>query len=517
MAAPSNENQGLKIAVACFVMLSVVLAVTTYFGFKNYLETDKKLEDANATVSSEKKEQERLTRILNEFKDKTGFTKTEFDDLGKAITKSVEDLTKRAVAIRDASSKALADYKGAGGSLGKMEEIGQSNDAIISGLNDPARTLQSTADRLAELTNNQVLLATMLAAEFESTRKELENTNVVNKSSLDVQVDAAKTANANLMAEQEKHEKDRLGLGEKVGLLQEDTNKQAQEIAKLKNQIAQMEDDGNKQRTDLMTIVRDQRDRLLKTDKQFDVKDGTVTYVDYGRDEVRTDLRRSQGAREQMVLSIFDRKAPGLPTDRPKATIELIQVGETSSLARIVKTESSIDPIRSGDQVYSPGWDPNRPQQFALIGKMDVNRDGRDDREDLKRMIQASGGIVSYDLPPSGPEKGKLTPVIRWYVVDERGTIRPTTAREGNSVSSEEQAFLTKQTEAIKAARLEGIPPITIERLLSQLGYSYGTVTPGRVEAINRTGVDQILNPKGRVGTIPPAGETPPPEGEAPK
>lgn len=55
MAAPSNENQGLKIAVACFVMLSVILAVSTYFGFKNYSETFTKLEAANSEVSSEKK------------------------------------------------------------------------------------------------------------------------------------------------------------------------------------------------------------------------------------------------------------------------------------------------------------------------------------------------------------------------------------------------------------------------------------------------------------------------------
>ena len=38
--------------------------------------------------------------------------------------------------------------------------------------------------------------------------------------------------------------------------------------------------------------------------------------------------------------------------------------------------------------------------RFALIGKIDVNRDGKDDRQDLKRMIEDAGGIVDYDLPP---------------------------------------------------------------------------------------------------------------------
>ena len=43
--------------------------------------------------------------------------------------------------------------------------------------------------------------------------------------------------------------------------------------------------------------------------------------------------------------------------------------------------------------------------RFALIGKIDVNRDGKDDRQDLKRMIEDAGGVVDYDLPP--PEFGK--------------------------------------------------------------------------------------------------------------
>ena len=53
--------------------------------------------------------------------------------------------------------------------------------------------------------------------------------------------------------------------------------------------------------------------------------------------------------------------------------------------------------------------------RFALIGKMDVNRDGRDDRDELKRMIQEAGGVVEFDLPPAdvGKETGTLTPADR--------------------------------------------------------------------------------------------------------
>ena len=101
-------------------------------------------------------------------------------------------------------------------------------------------------------------------------------------------------------------------------------------------------------------------------------------------------------------------------------------MGEQYSRARIIKTNSSIDPIRVGDIVYSAAWSPNQPTRFALVGKMDVNRDSRDDRAELKRMIHEAGGVVDFDLPPVdlGKETGALAPRIDWYVIDDRMPLR---------------------------------------------------------------------------------------------
>jgi hypothetical protein len=506
MAAPNpNENQGLKIAVACFVMLSVILAVTTYFGFKSYGEAYKNFKTAEGDAKNERDEHAKIQRYFNDFKDKAGFPKATDEGIPKAITDYRDGVGKKVAASIEECKKAIQQYKEAGGGQAKIDELSASLDSIVGGLNDPAQTLMSQSDRLTELLGNQALISTNLALEFKTTRTILEATNGINAAKLQVATEQTSATKKDLNDEHDKHEQARQSLMAKVDALQSDTNKQAQEIASLKNLLAQQQDDFKKQNSDLRTILASQRDLLDKKDTVLDKKDGTITFVDYTRGEVRTDLTRSTGAREQMILTIFDKNAPGLPSDKPKGTIELIQVNNNGSVARIIETKSSINPMKAGDQVYSASWDPNRPLQYALMGKIDMNRDGRDDRADLKRMIESSGGIVAYDLPPSnvGPETGKLSPRITWYVVDDQIPYHPQNARELRALGSEDEGFLKKRTAAIKIAREDGIRPKPLDRLLNELGYSYNTVTPGRVEAADRKAIEGILRPKGRVGVLP--------------
>jgi hypothetical protein len=100
-------------------------------------------------------------------------------------------------------------------------------------------------------------------------------------------------------------------------------------------------------------------------------------------------------------------------------------------------------------------------QRFALIGPIDIDRDGRDDRGRLKWMIFRNGGTVDYDLPGNGPAVGRIKPGTTWYVVDARLLLRwrPSVPRDYQATGK-----------AIREARLAGIRPMPIERLLDRLG-----------------------------------------------
>jgi hypothetical protein len=183
----------------------------------------------------------------------------------------------------------------------------------------------------------------------------------------------------------------------------------ALKIAKLSARIKQMEESASRMRDALTRGVRALHER---PESALDIADGFVTDVNDERQEVLIDITRGQGARPQLKMSIFDSSSLDIPTAKPKGMIELTQVDEQFSTARIIKTTNPTEPIRVGDIVYSPVWSPNRPTRFALVGNMDANRDDKDDRDDLKRMIHETGGVIDFDHPPSemGQETGRFRP-----------------------------------------------------------------------------------------------------------
>lgn len=298
------------------------------------------------------------------------------------------------------------------------------------------------------------------------------------------------------------HEQERQGLLTKVDQLTTELDQARTEIANLTTQLRQVKDDDGTKIAQLTAIVRQIRDQAEQKENVLDRPDGKITYVDFGTNEVHVNVTRSQGARPQMKMTIFDANAPGIPTEKPKGNIVLTQVGDKFSIGQIVKTNSPIEPMRVGDIVYSPTWSPNDPMKFALVGKIDVNRDGKDDRDDLKRMIQAAGGIVEYDLPPpnAGKESGKLSALVAWYVTDdpkERPPLREVYEgnKSDNSIAAEAM-FQQRFGEVIKEARLLGIRPMSLGRLLAYLGYDMNVPVVGQAEGVNAPALRRLTEPK---------------------
>jgi hypothetical protein len=500
--AAANESQGLKIAVAAFVSLTVILAVTSYFLYSNYDQTAAKLAAETDKANKAAKAQSDILNQYTELVKRIGSKGEEYDAVKNEMAEEQKKLDATIQSIAPAVAESIGKVQAAGGASPALEEVktNAQNLAVAYG-SEPNKSYISSLSRVVEMLKNQARVTAVLAANYTDLKRSLEAANSVNKQQMDVVLKERDDAKADVESEQTKHEQARGDILARLDEYQTDINNKATEIATLTSQSRQFREETTKKLGDLNNVIRELRDEKAQKETVLDQPDGYITYVDYRRGEVRTNINYGMGARPQMSLTIFDSGSPGIPTERPKGTIELIWVGERYSIARITETKSDIEPIRVGDIVYSPAWSPNEPMRFALIGKMDVNRDGKDDRADLIRMIEAAGGVVDYDLPPpsAGKERGKITGRDAWYVIDDpekRPPLREFQDRGEALGTAENVEFLKKQSEAIREARDNGVRPMLIGRLLSYHGYNFHAPVVGRAEAVDRNTLKNLVRPR---------------------
>jgi hypothetical protein len=506
MAASSNESQGLKIAVAIFVTLTVILAVTSYFLYSSYARSEGLLASETDKASKARQEADTALGNLDEIRKAVGTRATEFDPVKTEIATHLKKVDERLAGVLNSVNAAVARAQAAGLKGPELEEaVQKARLAVESFRKEPNKNYISGLDRMVELMENLALVDAELAAHEDALKMNLESATSVAQQRIDVQTKSAEEAKADLEAEHDKHEQERQVLLTKVDQLTTDLDQSRTEIANLTTQLRQVREEGATRTGQLTGIIRELRDQSERKENILDRPDGKITYVDLTSGEVHVNITRDQGARPQMKMTIFDADAPGIPTEKPKGSIVLTQVGDQYSVARIEQTISAIDPMRVNDIVYSPTWSPNEPMKFAILGKIDVNRDGKDDRDDLKRMIEGAGGIVEYDLPPpnAGKESGKLSALVAWYVTDdvkERPPLREVYEGKSDSSIAQEVLFQQRYGEMIKEARLLGIRPMSLGRLLAYLGYDMTAPVVGRAEGVNAPALRRLSEGKSRNG-----------------
>jgi len=511
--AAANESQGLKIAVAAFVSLTVILAVTSYFLYSNYDKASAQLTAAQEESRKSQSAADLANRQYEDLKKQIGARVDDFDAVKAEIAAEKKKIDDDLALIGPAVLEAISKVQAAGESNPALDEVKQVATKLSTEYaNDPNKSFLSALGRVKDLLKNQARMTAVLATNYTELKRSLEATNTVNKQQMDVVVKSRDDTKADLEKEQTTHAEARSDLHNKVTEAETDIEEKSTEIASLKQERRQYGETTSTNMKALSNQVRELREAISKDETILDQPDGKITWVDYGDGMVRTNLTRNMGARPQMKFTVFDSGSPGIPTEKPKGVIQLTNVTDQYSVGRIVETKNSIDPIRESDIVYSPAWSPNEPMRFALIGLMDINRDGKDDRSDLIRMIEAAGGIVDYDLPPPdvGKERGKISGYDAWYVIDDP-KLRPPLTDVSNRAealgTAEYELYLKQRSAAISTARDAGVRPILIGRLLNFLGYSYNAPVRGAAEAVDETTLRGLLKKKNETPLPKPEGE----------
>jgi hypothetical protein len=170
------------------------------------------------------------------------------------------------------------------------------------------------------------------------------------------------------------------------------------------------------------------------------------------------DIGSADGLLRQTTFSIYDHNENGLSSTKSKGRIEVVNVEEHLSEARILEDMPS-NPIISGDIIETPAWSPGQRIHFALAMKMDINKDGVDDYDLVRSIILMNGGVIDAELRPDGTRSGNIDPNTRYFVVGERPNEMTT-----KDVLNKFNAFDQERANL-------SIPKIQVKELLAMMGW----------------------------------------------
>ena len=136
-------------------------------------------------------------------------------------------------------------------------------------------------------------------------------------------------------------------------------------------------------------------------DDRIDGFDGHIVIVNEGERSVLIRYPRTIGIRPGMLFFVYN---PGdqLPLiSSKKGVLEVVAIESgTTARARILDT-STFDPIVTGDAVATSLWSPLMPLEVVVVGHIQLDQDSATDNDDVEDLIRSVGGNVANTVTHS--------------------------------------------------------------------------------------------------------------------
>lgn len=145
--------------------------------------------------------------------------------------------------------------------------------------------------------------------------------------------------------------------------------------------------------------------------------DGVIRWVDDKTPTVWINLGPDDGLKLRTVFSVVS--PADYAASRPfRGSIEVTRhVGPHLSEARILVQVHHSRPITKDDFVISPAWSPGREFKVALVGAIDLDADGKSDRDRLRKLVNESGGLIVNEVDDAGNRQGRGLDVDTKFLV----------------------------------------------------------------------------------------------------
>ena len=406
----ARENQGLHIALIIFVLLTVTLGVTTFYFFKQFDEAQIKTRTADAERLKSSQEQTRIAFEASELKKMIGVAETEkldaisqntnqlmekyaktYPEQAKPYMKVVEYLAGQ-VAAKD---KLLADAK----------QAAQDFDTKYKGREDGKQPQIVTAETNAKKASDDMLAMT------EKYKGDIAASNK-SKDELAAQLQQARKESDDAVAKAQ---------------------------SQLQNSLRKLQE-----KTSNYVVVKKKLDAVGRD--TFETPHGEVRWVNQANGIVWINLGQADGLGRQMAFSVYGSDSTDMKKAVKKGSIEVTQIlGEHLAEARVTE-EKTNEPLLPGDKIHTPVWSPGDKKHFAIAGFIDIDGDGRSDRQLVHNLVTMSGGVIDVELDEKGERSGTpgdITPNTTYFIVGDA----PTDSKGDSKVMKEWSALQKKAAE----------------------------------------------------------------------
>ncbi|MBN2475361.1 MAG: hypothetical protein JXB62_12185 [Pirellulales bacterium] len=423
----ARENQGLQIALIVFVMLTIILGVTTFIFYGQYNEAQTKATTAEKSAADQRAAASAIAGECMELK----------REIGVAETEKLEDYS--------------AQFKQT------MAEFG-------GNFPEENRFYRPLLGYLAQAIQDKVNENALLKAEVQKLKDEYEIREAAKDTQIQQLQAALKKAEQDLAAQIAKFDTDRTRFTKDQGDLQTQLQaarkKAADDLASLQVNV-----DETQQKNQLLTTRNRQMTDRLKglVEETFEVADGEIRFVNQRNGTAWINLGRADSLARQTTFAVYPMDTTNLAKGVKKGSIEVTQIlGEHLAEVRVLEDEIS-DPIMPGDKIHTPVWTPGERKRFALTGFMDIDDDGKSDLQTIRNLITMHGGVIDCETDDTGKRRGEMTISTRYLVLGET-----LDARGG-------EEMVAASTAMIREAEQLGIQKIPLRDLLQRMGWKNQT------------------------------------------
>lgn len=462
--------QSLSIALIVFVMLTFVLAVTTYLFFTQKeveIGNTQKANEAAAQASRERDkaidEKKELLKILGFQEDRaleevtaeTSQTlETRFGDYFKEDAPSYEQLVKRLKESADEKDKTVLAVEQ------EKKALAAQAEADLKARDEKIATAEKELEAIkADAASEKEKLEATIAKNEEERQKLAAQYDQALQRSTEFQRLQDKVAEGEpLLSGSRQSRFKTLSAEERVTAMMDELRERERAIARANEVLATL------RAAD--PAVQEAVIAAMPKDDRIDGFDGRIVTVNDADRTVLILADSTRGMRPGLMLSVYDPADPTPPVDASKGSVEVIGI-ESPTLARArIRRDSTANPILGGDGVATSLWASGETFEAVILGFVQIDRDERPDADRLQQLVEAVGGTVATSVSP------QTTLVVDAGVPKAVGGERAPGWRPADDQRREKQ---------LKEARRLGLKTIGLDRFLRMLGLERDSLDANRL------------------------------------